>query len=147
MDSLFFILHVFAHPHCVQLYVEGENRYYSFKELTNFSHQGNKTPWAVSNHSWSPWKTYYYYYKQQVGEESSHIWNAKQRRYSCKKNLAEALKLFCSQEAPAEINAVLSLLHEIFWWWILWNPDIPVSKELLIKTQESHRKAGGLKYF
>lgn len=66
---------------------------------------------------------------------------------AAKWSLAEGLKLLSSQEAPVRTNAVLFLLHEIFWWRILWNPDIPESKELLIKMAESHRKARGLKYF
>lgn len=147
MDTLFFLLHVLVHPYCVQLYVEKENTHHSFKELTNFSHQGNKTPWAVSNHSWSLWKTYYYYYKQQVGEESSLTQNAEQGRYSCKANLGWRTRtLQLSTGSSRHKCSIWSLLHEIFQWWILWNPAVLSPIELL-RTQESQRKAEGLNCF
>lgn len=42
MGTLCF-LHVLLHPYCVYLYVKKEHSHHSFKELTNFPHQGNKT--------------------------------------------------------------------------------------------------------
>lgn len=119
MDILFFLLHVLVHPYCVQLCAEKENRHHSFKELINFSHRGDKTPWAISNHSWSLWKTYYCYYKQQVGEESSHTQNAEQGRRSCKANLGWRTETLQLSGGRRHKCSIWSLAHAAFWWWIL----------------------------
>lgn len=125
--------------------MEKENRHHGFKELPNFSQQWNKTTWAVSNNSWSFWKTYYYYYyyKQQVGEGSSHC----ECRAGKIQLQSEPWLKDLSPSAPnrhQQTQMQYPCCMRFFQWWILWNPGILAAIELLSRIQKSQREAEGL---